>query len=209
RAGTVALVDVDQVDVGAVVELAAPELPHAEDDEAPGPIARPVLAPLGREPRARASDRRLDDAFGERRDLAHGLVDGGQPEQVAAADAHKPAAPVAAELGLQLGARQRARDSRRLERRAMRRGVARRHGERPPGRAGRARWRRRGRGEGGGGGGGRGGPAGGGAAARARGGRGAPAGGGGAGAGGGGGGGASAGGGGEGKTTRVSACSVW
>src|SRR5207253_10210397 len=72
RVGTVALVDVDQVDVGAVVELAAPELPHAEDDEAPGPIARPVLAPLGREPRARASDRRLDAATGVRRYLANG-----------------------------------------------------------------------------------------------------------------------------------------
>src|SRR5439155_22273771 len=102
------------VDVGAVVELAAPELPHAEDDEAPGPIARPVLAPLGREPRARAGDRRLDDAFGERRDLAHGLVDGGEPEQVAPADPPELAAPVAAELGVQLRTRQRALHSRPL-----------------------------------------------------------------------------------------------
>src|SRR5581483_12316901 len=44
----VALVDVHEVDVGAVVELFATELPHAEDDEPPR-----CVAPLGGESRAR------------------------------------------------------------------------------------------------------------------------------------------------------------
>ena len=43
----VALVDVDQIDVGAVVELAAAELAHAEDDEGDG---QESLTPLLRQP---------------------------------------------------------------------------------------------------------------------------------------------------------------
>src|SRR5205823_10277315 len=109
RVGAVALVDVHEVDVGAVVELAAAELAHAEDDESPRPLAGPVGAPLGRETRARRVRRGVDDRLGERGELAHRLLDRRETEQIAPADPEELAAPVAAQPGMQLDTRQRPR----------------------------------------------------------------------------------------------------
>src|SRR5205823_6203956 len=81
RVGAVALVDVHEVDVGAVVELAAAELAHAEDDESPRPFAGPIVAPLGRETRARRVRRGVYDRLGERGELAHRLLDRRETEE--------------------------------------------------------------------------------------------------------------------------------
>ncbi len=110
----VARIDVDEVDVGAVIELAAAELAHAEHGEA-GILGMP----LRQQPRANAPERRLDERLGERRELAHRLVHGGEPDQVAAADAHELAPVVAAERGCKLGAPERAGRPRSGERRGV------------------------------------------------------------------------------------------
>ena len=149
RVGAVALVDVHEVDVGAVVELAAAELAHAEDDESPRPLAGPVVAPLGRETRARRVRRGVDDRLGERGELAHRLLDRRETEEIAPADPEELAAPVAAQPGMQLDTRQRPRHPGGLERRAMGGGVAARdveHGveeRRPPAALGHERRRQR------------------------------------------------------------------
>ncbi len=118
----VALVDVDQIDVGTVVELLAAELAHTENDEGGGTaLARHQgLAPLRGEAGAHARHRGVEHAFGERGQLAHRVLHAGEAEEVAAPDAHQLPPPVAAQRRLEVGARERSRRAGRGERRALR-----------------------------------------------------------------------------------------
>ena len=85
----VGLVHVDEIDVGAEVELAAAELAHAEHEEAERTPVRRRWRRRPGAPAARAtwSTRDADRDVGELRQRGHGLVERRQAEQVARADA--------------------------------------------------------------------------------------------------------------------------
>ncbi len=80
-----AAMDVHEIDVGAVVELAAAELAHCEHDEAKRLAVR-ECAELGERSRSRVTNGDLDRRLGERGELAHRLVDGGTPGEIAGTD---------------------------------------------------------------------------------------------------------------------------
>ena len=80
----VGLVDEDEVDVGAVVELAPAQLAHAEDDEAP----RQPIERRGFEHRSRRDAQgALGDDVGEIRDLRGGGLERLAAQDVARGDA--------------------------------------------------------------------------------------------------------------------------
>ena len=92
------IIEVDEIDVGAEVELGRPELAHCEHDEAGFSSLRecPVFFT---QPESAAPERNLDRRVGEGRELSNGVLDRGEPEEVARANPKKVTALQGAEDG--------------------------------------------------------------------------------------------------------------
>jgi hypothetical protein len=82
-------VDIDEVDVGAEVQLAPPELAEGEDGEAAGSPA--VRGPCLPELTDSHLEGDLDEPVGDRREGGQGLLDRGEPQEVA--DRHEEDLP--------------------------------------------------------------------------------------------------------------------